>query len=70
MLCCNWSQEMPLSSRMRKGGPNLGEGREGKEDNGWNRKEMGEEDKMGKCYRECKDRNNNTFKFAQISVVI
>lgn len=23
MLCCNWSQEMPLSSCMRNGGPNL-----------------------------------------------
>lgn len=23
MLCCNWSQEMLLSSYMRNGGPNL-----------------------------------------------
>lgn len=23
MLCCNWSQEIPLSSCMRNGGPNL-----------------------------------------------
>ena len=29
MLCCNWSQEMLLSSRMRNGGPNLKEERRG-----------------------------------------